>query len=140
MSRDGITHELARVPLFAGLSKKHLNHLASLATVVAIDEGRVLASEGDPGREFVVILAGDAEVRRDGEVVARGSTGDFFGEIALLLDKPRTASVVAASPMTIAVIEARDFKAMLRESPELYEPLIKAIGERIVLRDDHNLS
>jgi CRP-like cAMP-binding protein len=140
MSRDRVTDELARVPLFANLSKKHLQHLSSLATVVEVESGRVLAAQGQPGREFVVILSGEAEVVRDGEVLAKRSGGDFFGEISLLLDKPRNASVIATTPTTIAVIEARAFKAMLQENPDLYEPLIKAIGERIVLRDDHNLS
>jgi CRP-like cAMP-binding protein len=140
MSRDRVAAELARVPLFANLSKKHVQHLSSLATVIEVEPGRVLAAQGEPGREFVVILAGEAEVIRDGEVLAKRASGDFFGEISLLLDKPRNASVIATSPTTIAVIESREFKAMLREDPELYEPLIRAIGERIILRDDHNLS
>jgi len=140
MSRDRVAEQLARVPMFADLSKKHLQRVSSLATVVEVEPGRVLAAQGDTGREFVVVLSGDVEVCRDGEVLAKRSDGDFFGEIALLLDKPRTASVIATSPSTILVIEARDFKAMLQENPELYEPLIKAIGERIVLRDDHNLA
>jgi CRP-like cAMP-binding protein len=140
MSRDRVADELARVPLFADLSKKHLHHVSSLATTLEVEPGRVLAAQGEPGREFIVVLAGDAEVRRDGEIVAKRSSGDFFGEISLLLDKPRNASVVAVTPMTIGVIDTRAFKAMLQENPELYEPLIKAIGERIVLRDDHNLS
>jgi CRP-like cAMP-binding protein len=140
VSRDRVAAELARVPLFADLSKKHLQHISSLATTIEVEPGRVLAQQGEPGREFVVILAGEAEVRRDGEVVARRTAGDFFGEISLLLDKPRNASVFATTHMTIGVIEAREFKAMLRDDPELYEPLIHAIGERIVLRDDHNLA
>jgi CRP-like cAMP-binding protein len=140
MSRDRVADQLARVPMFAGLSKKHLHGVSSLATVVEVEPGRVLAAQGDIGREFVVVLSGDVEVSRDGQVLAKRSDGDFFGEIALLLDKPRTASVIATSPTTILVIEARDFKAMLNENPELYEPLIKAIGERVVLRDDHNLA
>jgi CRP-like cAMP-binding protein len=140
MSRDRVADQLARVPMFADLSKKHLQRVSSLATVVEVEPGRVLAAEGDNGREFVVVLSGNVEVCRDGQVLAKRSDGDFFGEISLLLDKPRTASVIATSPSTILVIEARDFKAMLLENPELYEPLIKAIGERIVLRDDHNLA
>jgi CRP-like cAMP-binding protein len=109
-------------------------------TTIEVEPGRVLAAQGEPGREFIFVLSGDAEVRRDGEFVVERSTGDFFGEISLLLDTPRTASVVATTPMTIGVIDSRAFKAMLRENPELYEPLIKAVGERIVLKDDHNLS
>ena len=111
-----------------------------MATTLEIEPVVVLAAQGETGREFIFVLAGEAEVRHDGEFVVKRSSGDFFGEISLLLDKPRTASVVATTPMTIGVIEARDFKAMLQENPELYEPLIKAIGERIVLQDDHNLS
>ena len=139
MSRDRVADQLARVPLFKDLSKKHLQHVSSLATTLEIEPGRVLAAQGEPGREFIFVLSGEAEVRRDGEFVTKRSSGDFFGEISLLLDKPRTASVVATTPMTIGVIEAREFKAMLQENPELYEPLIRAVGERIVLQDDHNL-
>lgn len=140
MSREKVDGQLARVPLFSKLSKKHLQHVSSLATTVEVEPGRVLAAQGDLGREFVVILAGTAEVRRDDELVATRSTGDFFGEISLLLDRPRNASVVATTPMTLGVIEVRDFKALLKENPELYEPLIHAIAERIVLQDDHNLA
>ena len=140
MSRDPVADELARVPLFARLSKKHLQHVSSLVTTIEVEPGRVLAVEGEPGREFIFVLSGEAEVRRDGELVAKRSSGDFFGEKSLLLDTPRTASVVATTPATIGVIDSRAFKAMLRENPELYEPLIKAVGERIVLKDDHNLS
>jgi len=140
MSRDAVSEQLARVPLFANLSKKDLKHISSLATTIKVNAGRVLADQGQPGREFIIVLDGEAEVRRDGEIVAKRSSGDFFGEISLLLDRPRTASVVATTAMTIDVIEVRQFKAMLKETPELYEPLLRAIADRIVLRDDDNLS
>jgi CRP-like cAMP-binding protein len=140
MSHDAIEERLAQVPLFANLSKKQIKHISTLATTVEISPGRVLAAQGETGREFVIVLAGEAEVTRDGEVVAKRSSGDFFGEISLLLDRPRTASVVALTPMTVDVIEVRQFKSMLQDNPALYEPLLRAISQRIVLQDDHNFA
>lgn len=120
---------LARVPLFKGLSKKHLQHVASLMTTIDAPAGKLLTREGGHGQEFIVILEGDVEVRRGDEVVATRGAGDYVGEISLLDDRPRTATVIATTPVVIDVIARREFVALLHDEPELGEQ-IKATAEQ----------
>ena len=131
MSAQSVEDRLASVPLFAGLSKKHLRALAGLVTTVDLKAGRRLMREGEAGREFFVVVSGEAQILHGDEVIAVRGPGSFFGEIALLLDRPRIASVVADTDMTLEVIERRDFKSFLGDHPELYEPLLATAAERI---------
>ena len=131
MPKRPIDQDLARIPLFSALSKAHLRNLSSLATAIHVPAGRVLMREDEPGEELVVIVEGEAEIRRDGKTIATRGPGDFFGEISLLLDRPHTASVVATTDMTLQVIGRRAFKALLKEDPQLYEPLLHAAVERL---------
>ena len=129
--RRPIDEDLARVPLFADVSKAQLRALSALATQISVRAGRVLMREGEPGKELLVIVEGKAEVRRNGKVIATRGPGDFCGEIALLLERPRTASVVAQSDMTIEVIDQRSFKVFLEDNPHLYQPLLHAAATRL---------
>ncbi len=140
MASQSVEDRLASVPLFATLSKKHLRALAGLVTPVDVAAGREFMREGEVGREFFVVISGEAKILRDGAVVATRGPGNFFGEIALLLDQPRTASVIADTDMSLEVIERRDFKAFLGEHPELYEPLLAAAAERLAALEGPNSS
>ncbi len=75
---------IAKVPLFAGLSKRELGQIASIADEIDLPEDKVLIREGERGREFYVLLDGEAEVTRDGKRLATRRSGEFFGEIALV--------------------------------------------------------
>src|SRR5690349_24510374 len=92
-------NELAKIPLFEHLSAKQLQAVDGLVTTIDVGAGRELIKQGEAGREFIVVVKGEAEVRRDGTVVATRGPGTFFGEIALLLDQPRNASVTAVTDM-----------------------------------------
>jgi CRP-like cAMP-binding protein len=129
-------NELAKIPLFQSLSAKQLAAVDALVTTIDVPAGRELIRQGEPGREFLVVVEGEAEVRRDGEVIATRGAGSFFGEIALLLDQPRNASVVAKTAMTIDVIDRQDFRRLLEEYPDLHAPLLQATAQRIAQLDD----
>ncbi len=133
-SRD----RLAKIPLFQSLSAKQLAAVDRLVTTVDVAPGRELIRQGEPGREFVVVVDGEAEVRRDGKVIAIRGPGTFFGEMALLLDRPRNASVVARTDMTIEVIDRQDFRRLLQEYPDLYAPLLEATALRLAELDEAN--
>lgn len=135
MRKGPIDERLAAIPLFANLSNKQLVAVGGLATVVDVSAGRELIHEGAVGREFFLVVDGEAEVSRDGEVVARLGPGTFFGETALLFDQPRNANVVAATDMQVEVIERRDFKDLLAEFPELYAPLLAAAAEQLAANE-----
>jgi CRP-like cAMP-binding protein len=123
---------LAKIPLFQHLSAKQLAAVDALVTALDVPPGRVLIRQGEPGREFIVVVEGEAEVLRDGEVIATRGPGNFFGETALLLDQPRNASVVAKTAMTIEVIDRQDFRRLLEEYPDLHAPLLEAAAQRLV--------
>jgi len=131
MRKGPIDERLAAIPLFANLSNKQLADVGGLATVIDVSAGRELIHEGALGREFFLVVDGEAEVSQGGEVIARLGPGTFFGETALLLDQPRNASVVAATDMQVEVIERRDFKDLLAEFPDLYAPLLAAAAAQL---------
>ncbi len=127
-----VTDELlARVPLFAGLSKRDLGEISGLTTRLELSEGRELTRQGGRGYEFVIVLEGTADVLIDGKVVATCGAGDFFGEIALLEDRPRTATVIAKTDVTVEVIGRREFSTLLESRPEIGEQLRAASARRL---------
>jgi CRP-like cAMP-binding protein len=134
--RNRAGNELAKIPLFQNLSAKQLAAIDGLVTTIDVAPGRELIRQGELGREFVVVVDGEAEVRRDGEVIAVRGPGSFFGEMALLLERPRNASVVARTDMTIDVIDRQDFRRLLEEFPDLHAPLLEATAQRLAELDE----
>jgi len=122
---------LKQAPLFEGLSKKELTSLARLTDDLQLADGTVLCKEGTVGREFFVIVDGTAEITRKGKRVALRGGGDFFGEIALLTDTKRTATVRAASPLRCFVLTRRDFRRLLDESPGVERKVMQALADRL---------
>lgn len=122
---------LESIPLFAGLSHREREQVARWADEVDVKEGRHLVDQGEFAYEFFVIERGTAEVTRDGRHLTDLGPGDFFGEIALLEEERRTASVVATSDMTVIVMTGRDFREMDREMPEVAEKIRSALRERL---------
>jgi CRP-like cAMP-binding protein len=126
------------VPLFARCSKKELAEIAGLADELELPEGKQLIRQGERGREFFVLLDGIVDVSRDGGSVDTMAAGDFFGEIALVSNVPRTATVTALSPIRLLVITDRDFRAFLEHSPDVQLKVLEALAERLAqLQAEH---
>jgi CRP-like cAMP-binding protein len=123
---------LKRAPLFEGLSKKELTQLARLSEDMEVPAGKVLCKEGEMGQEFFVVVEGEVEVRRKGKRVATRGGGEFFGEISLLEDVPRTATVTAKTPLHFFVLTRRDFRHLVDESPTVERKVMKALARRVV--------
>jgi CRP/FNR family transcriptional regulator, cyclic AMP receptor protein len=122
---------IKRVPLFANCSKHELEEIAHIADEIDLSAGKEMTKEGSRGREFFVLLEGDADVTKDGQRINKLSAGDFFGEIALVSDTPRTATVTATSPVRALVITDRSFRRLLDESPEIQRKVLVALAERL---------
>ena len=128
---------LTTVPLFSGCSKKELKTIATLADEIDLRKGKVLTRQGAPGREFFVLLEGTVEVVRDGKPVATLGEGDFFGELALISNIPRTATVTATSPIRTLVVFGRDFRRLLEEDPGIAMKVLGVMAERMPPADTH---
>jgi CRP-like cAMP-binding protein len=126
---------LKGVPLLSSLSRQHLSLISRYADEVAVEAGRVLAREGGVGQEFFLVLEGRARVERNGRPIARLGKGAMFGEVSLIDQQPRSASVISESPMTLLVVSARSFGALLDDVPPLRRKVMVALCERLRAAD-----
>ncbi|HKI93579.1 MAG TPA: cyclic nucleotide-binding domain-containing protein [Gaiellaceae bacterium] len=131
LQRNAKVALLRRVPLFARCSNRDLGRIASLADELHVRDGHTLTAEGKPGREFMVLVDGSAEVRRKGRRVAVLGPGDFLGEIALVTNRPRTATVTTTSPVRLLVLTERDFRTLLRDVPTIQAKVLEAVAARV---------
>jgi CRP/FNR family cyclic AMP-dependent transcriptional regulator len=122
---------IKRVPLFSRCTKKELAAIAGEADELVVPEGRTLARQGVTGSEFVVIVEGSAEVRKNGRKINRLGAGDFLGEIALISGAARTATVTTTSEARILVLNDRGFRRLTKEIPSLQASVMKALSERL---------
>lgn len=131
LHKDPKTGLIRSLPLFADLRGRDVNHVAAVADEVVLAAGKVMATENADGHEFVVIADGTAQVVRAGSVIAELETGDFFGETALMLGRPRNADVVAVTEVTALVIEGHAFLRLLEEVPAVRAKVEEALVERL---------
>src|SRR5579871_2765462 len=131
LHRDRKIDLLKRVPLFSGCSKEELGKVAKVADEIDLREGKTLITEGTPGREFFVLVDGTAEIRRKGKKIDTAGPGDFFGEMALLSDQPRNATVVATSAVDALVVTARNFRALVESNPLIALKVMRAVADRL---------
>jgi CRP/FNR family transcriptional regulator, cyclic AMP receptor protein len=124
--------KLNQVPLFAGLSKKQRERVASWADEISEPAGYHLIDQGRFAYEFFVLLEGNVEIRREDEHVGDLGPGDFFGEIALVAHDKRTATVVATTPVRAIVMFSQAFHEMRAEMPAVAKKIEDAVRERSV--------
>lgn len=119
------------VPLFSRCTRKELAALAAEADDLSVSNGRTLTKQGEPGREFIVIVEGSAEVRKNGRRINTLGAGDFLGEIALIADVPRTATITTTSDSRLLVMTDRAFQRVIKQMPSVQGSIIKALSERL---------
>jgi CRP/FNR family transcriptional regulator, cyclic AMP receptor protein len=122
--------QLREVPFFGTLSKKELAAVARQTDEIDVREGEDLAREGDIGKEFFVIVEGTAEVVRGADKIAELGPGEFFGEMALVSDDRRNATVRATKPMRVIVMSRQSFREIDRSMPQVHSAIVKAIEAR----------
>ena len=137
LRRDDRVALLKGIPLFTQCSKKDLRDIARLTEEVAFDEGAVLIREGERGREVFVVVSGRLEVSRDGEGrLAEVDAGQVVGEIALLSNQPRSASVTAVTAVRALRIGDAEFLDLLERMPLLWLKITRTLADRIA-NDEH---
>jgi CRP-like cAMP-binding protein len=131
---------LAVVPLLSSCTTEQLHALVSQGTTLQVKEGRVLTEQGGLQEEFFLVLEGEARCLVDGVEVARFGPGDFFGEMTLLDHGPRTATVIAATPMEVLVLGRHEFRTVVENAPELAWQLLTNLAARLrASQANHNL-
>ena len=131
LRQDDKIDRLEEVPLFQGCSRRQLRHIARIAETFDAPPGMPLARVGEAGNQFFLILDGNARVDVSPEKHVSLRPGDFFGEMSLLDGEPRSATVVAETPMRVLVISRRNFSTLLGEVPGLIQNILVVLCKRV---------
>ncbi|HEX7171577.1 MAG TPA: cyclic nucleotide-binding domain-containing protein [Candidatus Limnocylindria bacterium] len=131
MARDEKLDHLRKVPLFARMSQRQLERLGQLADEIEVGLDEVLAEQGRIGHEFFIVLDGHLSVLDKRRPIAQLHPGDFFGEIALLDGRPRTATVRADGITRLLVVGHREFNALMDEFPEVRKTVLAEVAGRL---------
>ena len=122
---------LRRVPLFAAMTDSAYEHVAGLTESLAVSAGETVVKQGDDGDAFYVIVSGVADVRQNDQSIATLAPGDFFGEIALIDGKHRSATVVATDDLVLLRVWRAPFLRLLDEQPATRHAILMALTQRI---------
>jgi CRP/FNR family transcriptional regulator, cyclic AMP receptor protein len=133
---DAKLEMLKAVPLFASMRGKDLEAVERLADTVDMQAGKMLMKQGDHGNEMYVIASGSVRVERNGKEIATLGPGQAVGEMALLSEGPRLATVTTLEPTTAFVLGHREFHTLLADSAELRQCILDNLAKRIRMLDD----
>ena len=139
MARDSYLDHIAAIPLFSHCSKKDLQTIEKALTDIDVKAGTALMREGESASSFVVLVSGTAEVTRNGEHVADLGPGAMIGEMAILMDRPRTATVTATSACEVLVGERRNFDPLLDDVHGLARRVLHSLAERVADNEANHL-
>lgn len=129
--------QLASVPLLAGLDDKVRRRLAKIGKRRSYKAGETIVEEGATAIALYVILRGRVRVERAGAQVGELRAGDFFGELALIEDEPRSASVIAVEETECLLFLAWEFRSLLEEHPQIAAPIMRSLIERLHRQEHH---
>jgi CRP/FNR family cyclic AMP-dependent transcriptional regulator len=138
MLRDEKVELLKRVELFSGLPGEALGTLADEAVEIDFPEGHYIVQQGKVGSGLLVIVTGSVRVVRGDDVLAKLGPGEFFGELSVLDQSPRSASVIADEATTCLGIASWDLLRLLEEQPKLALALLRALATRLRRADEHH--
>jgi len=131
LGRDVKMDLLKQVPLFADASRRELREISMVADEVVVPAGYLLAREGASGQELVIIVEGAADVVKRGRKINAVGSGEFVGEIAILTEQPRTASVKTTQPTHALVLTRRDFQTLMKRVPSIQLKVLEALARRL---------
>ena len=132
-----LQEQLAQVPLTAGLPANVRRRLADVGMVRRYEAGESIVREGETGTALYIILDGRARVEQEGRVLGEMKTGDFFGELALIEEHRRSATVIAEDSTQCVLYPAWEFTSLLAEHPEVAVPIMTELIRRLHRREHH---
>jgi len=122
---------LKEIPIFEGCSQRQLRSVAKIARVFDVAADTVLARAGEPGDEFFLIIDGSVWVEVSSEKRVLLHPGEFFGEMSILDGGPRSATIVADTPVRLLVITRRHFSMLLKDVPGLTQTVMATLSKRV---------
>ena len=128
--------DLSKIWLFSTSSGKDLRTIRRALEEITVPPGRILCEQGTIGREFFLIVSGEASVRRNGRKIATLGPGQYFGELALLDRRPRSATVASETEMDLLVLGQRQFNGVLDTVPALSRKMLAAMATRLREADE----
>lgn len=134
-----LKQQLAQVPLLADLPDKVRRRLAEIGKRRRYAAGETIIREGESGVAFYIVLSGAARVEQRGETIGQIAAGDFFGELALIEEHPRSATIVATEDTECLGFTRWEFTALLDEHPEVAVPMLHVLIRRLHRREHHGL-
>lgn len=134
-SSDPKVDLIRSVSLFQGLGRKELEQIAQLVDDVDIPAGKVLMRQGESGAEMFIIAAGSVRIERNGEFIRDSGPGTSIGEMALLSEGPRTATVTATVPTRILLAGHREFHQLMEEHPAIRMKILEGLATKIRFLD-----
>jgi len=132
-----LEQQLASVPLLAGLEPRVRRRLAEVGKRRTYSADEEIVREGSTGTALYILLSGAARVEQDGKEIGQLAAGDFFGELALIEEHPRSATVVAAAETDCLLFPAWEFTALLEEHPEVAVPILRVLIRRLHRSERH---
>lgn len=133
-----MAHEefLARVPIFSHCTADEIAAIAGVAQDSHFHAGQIIVTQGTPGQAFYLIIAGRVEILRDNVSLGAFGPGDFFGEMSLLDQAPRSATIRAIEETTCLMLSSWDFKALLERHPSIAIKLLEVLSRRLRVADE----
>jgi CRP/FNR family cyclic AMP-dependent transcriptional regulator len=138
MSKNAYHEHLRKVPMLAGLDSKELDEVISISTDLNVPADRVLITEGSNAQEMIIVVDGNLEVTRDGQHVANIGPGGFAGELALLTDSRRNATVAATTDSRVLHVRGGAFDVLLKRVPLIAVKMLPVVAARVYDSDDHS--
>ena len=128
---DPLAEALGQVDIFSELSPKELRTVLATAREMKVDEAAAVTSQGEKGGRFYLILEGEVDVLIDGRSQNHLAVGEYFGEMSLLDGEPRSATIVALTPLRLLSLASFNFRPLLREYPSISEKLLATLSRRV---------
>ena len=122
---------LQKTPLWSGLGKQELKSIVNNSKERKFESGDIIASKGEGGVGFYLILDGAVEIRSDGKTLSKLGSGQFFGEMSVIDNQPRSADVVALEPSRVLILTAWKFKALITDNPKMAIRMLQELVRRL---------
>jgi CRP-like cAMP-binding protein len=127
---------LSKVPLFSHCSPPEIAAIAAVAQEHTYEAGQIIVTQGTPGQAFYLVLSGRVEIVRDNNSLGAFGAGDFFGEMSLLDQAPRSATIRAIEKTVCLMLSSWDFKALLEQHPSIAIKLLEVLSRRLRVADE----